>query len=319
MITHYLGTDEVAAYSRDLAARLKKLGVSFPTKWCALGPSGWKMAKTILRHLDADLASKVQLGSAHYERETESITFLTSNDGVTFGNEPVFVIDSAIHSGRSMTRLVESLRRAGAVNFVSYGLVLKSGSKLIPTFFGVVIDDKDRAYFDLEAIPNNRLHDKKILVGVLRLLSQADADAPIGDVGPPFETISVGDLLYDQETRSSQVYGYEENGQIIGFVSFRKTGTALFIDSIGTIKTERNKGIASAMLRWAETWGRSNRCSYIELWGFEDAIPVYTKYGYELVDNEWRTLGAGHRFKLMHKPLLYHIKVRPEGEEYRDY
>ena len=278
------------------------------------------MAKTILRQLPPAYANRVELGSAHYERADDSISFLTPLNGMKFGDEPVLVIDSAIHSGRSMQRLIVALKDAGTKRFLSYGLVLKNGSKLVPTYFGVVIDDKDRVFFELVEIPNNRLHDKKPMLGVLRSLSDRDADIKIGNVGAPFEEICVGDLLYDKETRSSQVYGYEENGNLIGFISFRKQGQNLFIDAIGTVVSERKKGIASAMMRWAETWGRSMKCTGVELWAYEGAIDdVYVKYSYEFVDGQWRTLGAGHRFKLMRKKLLYNIKVTPEGEIYREY
>lgn len=218
-----------------------------------------------------------------------------------------------------MQRLIDALKEAGAKRFISYGLVLKNGSRFVPTYFGTVIDDKDRAYFELDEIPNNRLHDKKPMIGILRSLSDQDAEITIGDVGAPFEEICVGDLLYDKETRSSQVYGYEEKGKIIAFISFRKHGQNLFIDAVGTVVTERERGIASAMLRWAETWARSMRCTGVELWAYEGAIDVYTQYSYEFVDGQWHTLGAGHRFKLMRKKLLYNIKVTPEGEIYREY
>ena len=153
--------------------------------------------------------------------------------------------------------------------------------------------------------------------GIFRILIEKDANTKI-DVGHPFEGMCVGDLLYDKETRSSKVFGYEEAGELTGFVSFRKNGAVLFIDAIGVIPARRGFGIASALFRWAETWGRSAGCSAVELWGYEDTLGVYTYNGYTPVTDQWRTLGLSQRFKLMRKPLLYNIKVTQDGnEEYR--
>ena len=307
----------MAAYSRDLARRLAKLGNACPKTWFVLGTSGWKMHLSVLRALaeiDPNLVQDIEISKADYLRENGSISFDPSIEGIQFGDKPVFLIDSALHSGRSMIKLIQRLRVAGVKKFVTYGLVVKSGSLMVPTYFGVVIDDRDRTYFDLDQIPNNRLHDKKPLVGVLRALNDSDANTKI-DVGEPFEGLCVGDLLYDKETRSSKIYGYEEDGSLIGFVSFRKAGQSVFIDAIGTVTAAQKGGIASAMLRWAETWGRSAQCTGVQLWGYERVLDIYPYFGYTPVNDEWRTLGLGRRYKLMHKPLLYNVKVTEGGDE----
>jgi GNAT superfamily N-acetyltransferase len=257
------------------------------------------------------------ISKADYERETHSVAFEPSIDEIDLSDKVVLVIDSAIHTGSSMQSLIRALQNAGVERVLSYSLVLKGGSLLIPTYFGVVIDDKDRTYFELDGIPNNRLHDTKMMDGVLRALTDNDANITI-EVGAPFEGLCVGDLLYDKETRSSKVYGYEENGELTGFISFRKNGNILFIDSLGVIESRRKFGISSALCRWAETWGRSAKCTAVDLWGYEKVLEIYDYYGYKPVTNEWRTLGLNHRFKLMRKPLLYNIKVTQDGnDEYR--
>jgi hypothetical protein len=319
LITHFLGKHEVAAYSRDFAIRLARFGEQFPTQWFALGKSGWKMAEAILQQLPYSLAEKVGLGYAQYMRADDSISMRTPLDDVEFGAAPVLVIDSAVHSGRSMTRLIEALRAAGAERTMSYGLVLKSGSMIIPTFFGVVTDEKDRTYFELENLPNNRLHDKKTLTGTLRELTSVDADLPIGEVGPPFEAVSVGDLLYDKETRASKIFGYQEADKLIGFISFRKNGNVLFIDAVGTVLGQRDKGIMSVMMRWAETFARSKRCAAIELWGYEGAVDRYLHFGYVFTDDKWRNLGHGQRYKVMRKTILYNIQIVNDEEIFRAY
>lgn len=288
-----------------------------PRIWFPLGMSGWKMHVPVLRHIETispELVSTIQVSKADYLRESDSITFEPSIEGETFGNKPVLIIDSAIHSGRSMLLLSRNLIEAGANKIISYSLVIKNNSLFVPTYFGVVIDEKDRTYFDLDQIPNNRLHDKKALVGTLRVLTEDDADKVI-EVGDPFKGLCVGDLLYDKETRSSHIFGYEQDSKLIAFLSFRKAGMNVFIDAIGVEESHRGEGIASAMLRWAETWGRSVRCTGVQLWAYEKAISMYQLFGYKPVTDEWRTLGLGHRYKLMEKPLLYSIKITGEGDD----
>jgi GNAT superfamily N-acetyltransferase len=120
--------------------------------------------------------------------------------------------------------------------------------------------------------------------------------------------------LYGKRTQNQHPYLYEHAGKIAGFVSFAKKSNVLFIDSWGTTLEFRGKGIGGAMLRWAETWARSNRCEGIELWAFEGAIPIYKKYGYEFIRGEELNLSEAHRFKLMGKRILYHIRTNEAGE-----
>lgn len=278
------------------------------------------MSLTLLQQLNVvapELIAEITVCKADYERKTQSVIFEPAITGTPLDDNPVFVIDSAIHTGTSMLTLIAELRGAGAKRIISYGLVLKGGSLFVPTYFGVVTDDKDRTYFELDEIPNNRLHDDKTMSGCIRVLGETDANTQI-HVGPPFEGMCVADLLYDKETRSSKVYGYEEADGLTGFISFRRNGSVLFIDGLGVIPSRRGQGISTALCRWAETWGRAARCIAVELWAFEEAIDVYDYYGFKMVSDEWRTLGLNRRFKLMRKPLLYNIKITEEGnEEYR--
>lgn len=319
MITHYLGKDEVAAYCRDLALRLGQFPDKFPLLWCALGPSGFKMAKTVFNYLDAETVRKISLGTTRYNRESGAIEFLDWGN-VDDLDQPVLVIDSAVHSGKSMLSLVEALKRRGLKNILTYGLVLKSGSSIVPNYFGVVIDEKDRTYFELDEIPNNRLYTKKPPIGVLREVTENDVDRKIAAVGAPFDELTVGDLLYEKATNSSRIYWCEHDEEVLGFVSFRRIGQIVFIDAWATATAYRSNGIGSALLRWVETWARANRCTAIELWAFESAIPVYVHHSYEFVDAEWRNLGEGQRYKIMRKPLLYNLHITADGvEEFRDY
>lgn len=314
MITHFLGKDEVTAYSRDLAMRLLKLD-DFPKLWFVLGTSGYKMAKSVLAELPPSVVAQIDIGVVQYDRDQDAIDFLENADLKI--SQTVFVIDSAVHSGRSMMRLVSALREVGAEKIITYGLILKSGSIIVPNYFGVVIDEKDRTYFELDEIPNNRLHDGKPPIGTLRQLGDADVDKSIGEVGAPFEQLTVGDLIYEKDTNSSKVYCCEEGDRILGFVSFRQLRSNVFIDAWATVKEHQGKGVGSAMLRWTETWARSNKCLGIELWAFESAIEVYTRFGYQFSDDKVRNLGDGQTYRVMRKQLMYNVSIKENEEVFR--
>lgn len=316
MITHYLGNQEVEGYSLDLAQRLSLLGDAFPTEWFPLGRSGWKMMQAILHQLPQELVERVNITGASYDRAEDRVSFQPGLDEVSFDERPVLVIDSSVHTGRSMLRLIETLIAAGARNVMSYTLVLKQGAAMVPTYFGMVVEDMDRTFFQLESLPNNRLLER-VPFGVLKRISEADVRKVIEPVGAPFDDLAIGDLLYEQETKGGNAYVYEYCGEIAGFIGFRKKGTTLFIDAWGTAVKFRGKGVGHAMLRWAETWARMNKCEAVELWAFHGAIDTYLRYGYDFVEDRWRDLGDGQQFRIMWKPIEYNIKVKPDEVEYR--
>lgn len=276
------------------------------------------MAIRAVRLLSPEFKAKVEFIFVRYNRETAQLDFKAPIDELKFGEQPVLVIDSAVHSGKSMLAVIQRLQKAGAQNIISYTLVLKRAAAIIPNYFGVLIDDKDRAYFELETLPNNRLIEA-IPFGVLRELKESDVLSKIGAVSAPFQNITTGDLLYDVETNHLRAYVFEYNGEIAGFVSFRNQKEDLFIDSWATADKYAARGIGNATFRWAETWARSTRCSQISLWAFERAIPIYEKYGYEFVDDKWRELGEGQRYRIMRKKILYNLyEIREYTGPYHD-
>jgi hypothetical protein len=321
LITHFLGAEEVTAYSRDFAKRLDQLDQNFPTHWFALGLSGRKVVDAIMDLLP-HRRDQITLGIAHYDRQSDEIKFSkeTPFDDGRLDGQRVLVMDAAVHSGRSMLKMAQFVQRAGAQEITSYTLVLKRGAKLVPTYFGVVIDDKDRIYFDLDVLPNNRLS-KPAPTGILRAITQQDLDRPIVETPAPFVGLTVGDLVYERECLGAHVYVFEYADEIVGFVSFRKLGTTLFIDGWYGAKRLRNgekMKIGGALFRWTETWGRSAQCERIKLWAYEGAVEVYNYLGFTPTEADWRSLGSGQRYRVMEKELLYNIKVTSEPDvEYR--
>jgi GNAT superfamily N-acetyltransferase len=308
LITHFLGREEVQAYSRDFALRLVALQNNFPTKWFLLGQSGEKIAQVVFDFLPPEIASTVELTTVYVDRKTQEVKFENSIADVKFDSSPVLLIDSAVHSGQSMSQVIWKLWGLGAQNVLTYTLMLKRSSKVIPTYFGILVDDTDRVYFQLDVMPNNRLCEQPPF-GILKEVSDEDLSKTIGDVGLPFEGITIGTMLYDKKTKNYYPYIYEYAGNIAGFVSFVKKQHSLFIDMWATVKTFRGQGIGGALLRWAETWARSNKCESIELWAFKDSIKIYQHYEYEIVPGQEMALSDTETFKLMRKKILYHMDL----------
>jgi len=307
LITHFLGNEEVTAYCRDFAKRLVDLKNNFPKKWFLLGQSGEKIARIVFDLLPPDLQAVVEVTTVYVDRATQEVRFQTSIDDVKFDSDPVLLIDSAVHSGQSMSQVVGSLWQAGVENVLTYTLMLKRSSKVIPTYFALLVEDTDRVYFQLEVMPNNRLCEKPPF-GILKEVREEDLEKEIGDIGLPFEGLTIGTMLYDKKTRGYHPYVYEYAGKIAGLVSFAKNKSVTFIDMWATVATFRGKGIGGALLRWAETWARSNSSESVELWAFEPAVSTYLRFGYELTGDEM-ALSSKEKYKMMRKRILYHIRV----------
>lgn len=316
-----MGAEEVTAYCEDLVDRLSALKDKFPTNWFVLGVSGTKMAIRIVKRLPPELGRKVRFTGVKYDRATAKLEITPPIKKISLGDEPVLVVDSAVHSGKTMLALVNELQAAKVKDIITYTLVLKRGAVMVPNFFGLIIDDKDRTIFELDPIPNNRLIESGPF-GILRELKDTDSIAKIGTLSAPFEGLSTGDLLYDVEAKGTRAYIFEYENEIAGFVSFKNEPNGnLLIDSWATAEKFKGLGIGTATFRWAETWARSTRCSEVTLWAYEKAIPIYERYGYEFAElgEKWRSLGEGQRYRIMRKKILYNLyEVREFVGPYAD-
>lgn len=303
MITHFVGRDEVTAYCFDLKTRLIGLGDKFPKRWFLLGESGKKLGEVLFNTLPDTHKDLVDASIAYVNRSTGNVTFSDQIDADDFSTGPILLLDSAVHSGTTMKRVHRELVRLGAKDVITYSLMLKQSSVVTPTYFGILVPDLDRIYFQLDQMPNNRLSEK-MPFGLLRELGDDEQDYPFSHIGPPLGTPSGGSLLYGKITSGQRPYIYDYDGQAIGLVVVAKHGMALHVEAWGTGVEWRHKGIGSAMLRWAETWGRSNDCNRIELWAYMERIPLYKRYGYKEIDGKKLDWGGGHYLQFMRKRLL---------------
>lgn len=309
MITYFLGQEEVIAYARDLAKRLMALGDNFPLTWCPLGISGQKIAGVIADQLPPDVMENVKFVRIGSDRSTGEATYIDPVEGADL-SKPVLVLDSAIHSGRTMLHAVGLISDAGAQEVITYSLVIKGGAELVPNYFGVLIADHDRAYFQLASIPNNRLKAKPPF-GVLRVLTAEDISRPLPKTGlASMDSTKFSDLIYEQASRGTHVYVYEHAKAICGFVSFEHRDRKVFVDAVGADIAYHGRSVGGLLVRWAETWARSHKCEVVELWAIEERRPFYEHMGYE-VDGQLLDLGD-EQLRLMRKRMLYNVK--PEIE-----
>ena len=285
MITHFLGADEVRAFARDLGNRLESLKSNYPTAWFALGKSGENFVEVLSEFIPTEFVDKVQVVRVSANRDTGDVKFRDSLDGIA---GPALLIDSAVHSGKSMLAATKKIAGLNLPDVITYSLVLKRNSVLVPNYFGVVIDETDRCLFQLDSIPNNRLCERQPF-GVLRRLDGGDTSLPFIETGEPsIDETTFSSLLYELE-KGSHVYVCEHQNKIVGVLSFTEKSKSIFIDLVANSASYRKKGVGAAMMRWAETWARSKKLDAVELWAIKSRVPFYQDRDFQLTDRPPRS------------------------------
>jgi len=303
--TYFLSRSEVGQYVRDFVSRLESLGDKAPLVWCPIGRSGEEIAAILADAVSAEQKDSIQVVPLSFERDTNTILLSNMEDKKVFSSNPaVLVMDSSVHSGSAMRAAAAEVITLGASAVMTYSLVIKKSTSFIPNYFGLVIDDCDRAFFLLDAIPNNRL----MPFGCVRRLEQKDVnrcrqclDSGVASI----DSVTWADLWYDAKTRSSHVFVYEQDKEIEGFISFSLSGRKLFIDAIAVDKRGQGKHIGSNLMRWAETFARASNCGAITLWAINERKNFYKHMGYDVTSEE---MDLGHeKYTRMSRKLLYNL------------
>jgi GNAT superfamily N-acetyltransferase len=310
LITHYLGKEEVSGYARDLAKRLSSLGDNFPTIWSPIGHSGDKLLREIAASLPDDLSKKITVIEIFHNKNDSTVS---AKNPENFKDTNVLLLDSSVHSGKSMLAAARFIKSNGASIVFSYALVVKKSAGFLPHYFGVVVDDHDRALFQLEEIPNNRLFVKKYEpFGVFRRIEVADAKRSNQciDTGvKSIDKISLGDLFYEHRVNGFDVLIVEDGEKIAAFLKIKAIPYGgILIDVIANHKDYHGRGVGGALMRYTETLGRSNKCIYIELWSISNMVEWYIKFGFESTGEEIDT-GNNEVYCQMRKRLLYHFDL----------
>ena len=312
MHTYLIGDDEVRRYGADFMKRLEGLGASTPEIWFSLGVSGDKIAAEFIRDHAGSPALPTQLIRVGYDRKNKTVGVRDGGpipDDLT--DKPILIIDAAIHSGASMRHLADELSRHKANCVLSYSLVVKKTSEFIPNYFGLVIEEHDRVYFQLDQYPNNRLKSEAPF-GNLRLLREEDVHRIPGTLTcgvPSIDKTSMADLWYSTRTQNALVYVYEICNEIVGFVHFKHQNSGkLFLDLIACDRKVQDKKVGGLLMRWVETFARSSKCTAIELWSISDRVGWYEKHGYNLLGEAKLDLGGGEVYEKMSRRILYNVK-----------
>ena len=318
MRTYLLSDDDVRRYLTDFVQRLTALSTSgyAPEVILCLGNSGDKLYDDLGKLAGGQAfwndADRAFLG---YDRKTSQIFERRKGERVDidpsdFRGKHLILLDSAVHSGRSMADCVIALSRLGASDILTYSLVLKRNSQFIPNFFGLVINEHDRPYFQLDVLPNNRLRSTP-LFGHLRALREGDLNDKTGWLNtgvPSIDRVTLSDLWY-QAKKGCQVFIYEVQGRIAGVVQFRcedKGGVrSLIIDLIAVHSDFRDQGFGSPMIRWACTYARASRCIFVDLDTHQDQRAKYEKFGFRATGAETCDLGNGEVYRPMRKKIIY--------------
>jgi len=310
--TYLLSDEEIRRYGLDFLSRLELLGSSAPQLWCTLGISGDKIAAFLISISGSSPAIPSQWVRLGFDRKKQEIIFRDKKSlPDTLGEEPILLIDAAVHSGKSMSRAVDALYLRGAKNIISYSLVVKRTSDFIPNFFAIAMDEHDRVFFQLEKVPNNRLR-QAAPFGTLRALREEDirrVPDRLNTGVPSIDKTTFADLWYYAKTQSSTVYIYEIAGRIVAFLHFKhQAGGRLFLDLVAADLDFQGYRIGSLLMRWAETFARTSKCVAIDLWAIESRVSWYENRGYEVLGVPPMNLGEGESYIKMSRPILYNIK-----------
>ncbi len=331
MHTYLLSDQDVKKYALEFVDRLQKLGDDVPKTWFALGRSGDKMLDEIIIAAEArhpQIVKGITIERLGCDRaKIPHRIFIRpakepSPDGIPlperFKTETGLLIDGAIHSGASMRRTVEALWACGVSNIMSYSLVVKKTSEFIPSFFGLIIDEHDRAYFQMEILPNNRLKEGATRFGQLRRIDADDFKRQpnkLDTAVPSIDRVTFGDLWFEAATANCVVYVYEINKKIVGFLKFDASPGGIFhLDIVARDTSEKASDIGGLLLRWADTYARASKCTAIQLWGIERLLAYYNKIGYNEINGvEPIVIGDDEKYYAMRKPILYNIKPSMPG------
>jgi len=159
MVTYFIGREEVDAYLRDFLDRLTRFN-PLPDLWCPIMPSGDILLKRLLalvKEQQPDWIENLSVLPIQIQKENPKIRLVTDSAAADVNGRRVLLLDTAIHSGATMSCCATEMVKLGAADVCSYSLMLKCDSSFIPTMWGFMIGKTDRAFFLLDRIPNNRL------------------------------------------------------------------------------------------------------------------------------------------------------------------
>jgi hypothetical protein len=308
MHTYFIDRGDVTAYLLDFTERLREIKGDMPITFCYIGESGDELLTAIVEADSSIIGNDTYVVDAYYDKKTRAVSFKGGDADVELlKDRRVVVIDSIVHSGRSMAAVANKVRSTGARSVCTYSLIICRGSTFIPNMWGLTINDHDRACFLCKTIPNNRLSEGGPSVHIRKL--SAEDRSIIEGVGEIFHIDERGlkEMVDANERQESRLtYVIEDGGEIGGYATIE-------FDSLSKVTVQRlavRQGAmedvyAEALMRWSETLGRQADCDKIEIWINRDEVEKYKEWHFECAIER----ADGEYVPASHK-IAYHVAGR---------
>jgi GNAT superfamily N-acetyltransferase len=316
MYTYYLGIEEVRAYLRELLGRLLA-SKPMPTVWCPMTESGVQLLEQLIDVIKKEapgLPKKVKVLSIYPDSKNEGLRFSSPAPSKDLRRRHVLLFDAAVHSGKTMAKAVRSIREYGAAEVCTYTLVLKRGSSFIPSLWGVMVNDQDRAYFLLERTPNNRLttHLSETFPYLhLRRLAEEDmGQPPVKCKLASMDRVTWGDRWFDmaEGDRSGCTYLLETSAGAVGYLTVHHDSAGcMVIDEVAVDQRQRNRGYGGVLVRFADTLARHGGCSKVRLNAISNLVKWYGRFGYKVVPGRNLIRLDDEKYQPMERRVLYHL------------
>lgn len=315
MNTYFLSDATIDAYLLDLLRRLD-LMANCPTMICAVTESGIQLLTQMTRLIAKSKSPKLlEVNAVSVGKTPEDEIRLLGCEEKDVEGAHCLLIDSAVHTGRLMKRSRKKLLALGAAEISSYALVMKKGSLHIPTFWGVMIDDVDRALFSLDEIPNNRLAGSdergQQAVSISVLDEEACAKPPVKSGLDSIDRITWSDRLFDMVASPaehlSRSFLLEKANEVIGFLTIHLEADSryLVIDEVALDLAWQKKKLGGVLLRFACTLARHHNCKKVRLNGIEKYVSVYSGAGFKPIPGREKLKLNDEIYYPMEKTLLH--------------
>ncbi len=213
-----------------------------------------------------------------------------------------------------MAKAVRTLKQRGVAGVTTYTLVLKRSSRFIPSLWGVMVNDHDRAYFLLEHTPNNRLTthlSERNPFLHLRLLAEADTKlTPVKCGVRSLDRATWGDRWYNMAScgHDQHTYLLETSKGVVGYLTVHgEHPDCRVIDEVAVGKQHKGEGHGGVLLRFADTLARHRDCRCVQLNAIKEQYSWYKKNGYKLLPGRKPILLDGEEYSPMERVLLYHL------------
>jgi GNAT superfamily N-acetyltransferase len=320
MVTYFLSIDEVRAYLLDFLIRFQRLD-PMPTIWCPITRSG----KNLLRQIDIlmkeyypELAKKISVVYVE-AKQNSPVRFVTENPREDINQKGVLLFDSAVHTGRMISECVAEAIKLGASHVSTYSLMVKRGSRFIPTFWGIMINDTDRIYFLLDEIPNLRLDagpnkkdgiPKKIhCVHIQRLCESLLKKTAIECGVDALDRVTWGDRHFDMVAGGHDecTYVLQMGDEIVGYLTLHLSEPrCLVITEIAVDKKQQGKNFGGILLRFADSLARQSNCVWVRLNAIENKIGYYEDFDYKTIPGRDPIQLDDIKYFPMEHKVIYH-------------